>query len=782
MGQKRDKRRQQVRLKRTDRKAPPWQRLYDRFGLIPPAIALLLFAAVTAISLLGSHGRDFIVGQRTTNPIYADVDFSVQDEQQTLRKRDAARAATPDHFRINQELISTIASDLQSLYQAAQAAETFDDFAKATSEQGLPADDHAFEALRSYVSQGSTAPLERKIDQLKLSLRSEFTWLPDSIKVRTPKSTAEIILVHHEKDGEASSRPREVGRLDPLPISNTIRIQRAAKELSGRFPEDLRATVEQILVKRLSESPTLVYDLSLTTAAMTERTDTVEAVTIHYKSGEPVIPPRRDKGLTPSDLELIAAHDAAYRAFLQTEVDEARALRKRNLLQNVGAAAILFIATAGLFIYVAMYEPRVLEKKARLVGMAALIFLAVGSARFIDTRNVIQSLLFGPALFAASILAVVYTRRFAAGVMAFAAVMIVLCVRGDAAMLITLAVGIAATVFLLSEIRTRTRLLTVGAVSAAVVFITSMSFGLVDEQAPMFAARRATWAAVGALLSAMLVQTTLPLIENVFSIATSLTLLEWRDPTRPLLQRLAEEAPGTNAHSLLLGTLAEAACRTIGANELLTQVGALYHDIGKIHKAEYFAENQQAYINRHDKLSPSMSLLIIIGHVKDGIEMAKEYKLPRVLHQFIAEHHGTTVVRYFHHLASEKQPQIASGKHDREVPEASFRYPGPKPRSKESAILMLCDSIEGATRALPERTPGRIETLVHQIVTDRLSDGQFDDCDITLRELHRVEESLVKSLCSHYHGRVAYPKAGDSPKQSDNKPEEQEAAQKSIAG
>ena len=154
-----------------------------------------------------------------------------------------------------------------------------------------------------------------------------------------------------------------------------------------------------------------------------------------------------------------------------------------------------------------------------------------------------------------------------------------------------------------------------------------------------------------------------------------------------------------------------------------------------------------------------MSLLIILGHVKDGIEMAKEYKLPRVLHQFIEEHHGTTVVRYFHHMASEKQPHIASGKHDREVREAEFRYPGPKPRTRASAVVMLCDGVESAARALSEPTVSRIESVVCQIVTDRLNDGQFDDCDITLKEVRHVEDSLVKSLCSIYHGRLAYPKS-----------------------
>jgi len=233
--------------------------------------------------------------------------------------------------------------------------------------------------------------------------------------------------------------------------------------------------------------------------------------------------------------------------------------------------------------------------------------------------------------------------------------------------------------------------------------------------------------------------------------------------------------------------MADEASSAIGANGLLARVGALYHDIGKVQKPQYFVENQEARMNRHDKLSPTMSLLIILGHVKDGIEMARAYGLPRVLHQFIAEHHGTTVIKYFHHAASEKAAKDTriKGRHD-QISENEFRYPGPKPRSKETAILMICDSCEGAVRALPEPTPGRIETLVHQIIMDRLNDGQFDECDITLRELNLVERSLVKSLCAIHHGRIKYPSktpAADKskPAESSEPAQEQESGEESAA-
>jgi len=185
-------------------------------------------------------------------------------------------------------------------------------------------------------------------------------------------------------------------------------------------------------------------------------------------------------------------------------------------------------------------------------------------------------------------------------------------------------------------------------------------------------------------------------------------------------------------------------------------VGAYYHDIGKINKPEYFVENQLGSPSKHNKLSPAMSLLIITGHVKDGIELAREYGLPPVLYEFIATHHGTTLVQYFYHAATEQRRAAGS---DRAPEEVEFRYPGPKPRSKECAILMLADASESSVRAMPEPTAGRIEMQAHAIVSQRLMDGQLDECDLTLREVHEIEKSLVKSLCGIYHGRIAYPKA-----------------------
>jgi hypothetical protein len=257
-----------------------------------------------------------------------------------------------------------------------------------------------------------------------------------------------------------------------------------------------------------------------------------------------------------------------------------------------------------------------------------------------------------------------------------------------------------------------------------------------------------------------------------------MTLLDYSDANQPLLRRLAMDAPGTFSHSLLIGSIAEAAAEAIGCNGLLCRVGAYYHDIGKTNKPKYFVENEMGSASRHKELSPAMSQLIIVGHVKDGIELAREYGLPTILRQFIETHHGTTLVEPFYNEAKKKYeaPLIGpSAQRPIEPPpsESEFRYPGPKPRTKESAIVMLSDTVEGAVRSLSEVTPGKIEAVVHNMAMKRLQDGQFDECDLSLRELSQIEASMSKTLAAHYHGRIAYPTAPDVP-------EDQQAEQKSA--
>ena len=208
--------------------------------------------------------------------------------------------------------------------------------------------------------------------------------------------------------------------------------------------------------------------------------------------------------------------------------------------------------------------------------------------------------------------------------------------------------------------------------------------------------------------------------------------------------------------------MAEAAADSIGADGLLCRVGAMYHDIGKMNKPGYFVENQGGGPNRHDRLSPAMSLLIIVGHVKDGAEMSREAGLPPAIRHFIESHHGTTLVEYFYHAAKQQQKETGD---DQAPAEFTFRYPGPKPQSKEAAILMICDGVEGAARSLPEPTPIRLEQLVSTLANKRLMDGQFDECNLTLQDLHKIGQAITRTIQAIHHGRIAYPKDEQEQKQ-----------------
>jgi putative nucleotidyltransferase with HDIG domain len=246
----------------------------------------------------------------------------------------------------------------------------------------------------------------------------------------------------------------------------------------------------------------------------------------------------------------------------------------------------------------------------------------------------------------------------------------------------------------------------------------------------------------------------LPFIERAFGVLTDLSLLEIGDVAHPLLQELVRRAPGTYNHSINVASIGEAAAEAIGARGLLVRVGAYFHDIGKMLKPAYFVENQGQQGNRHESLVPAMSTLIIIAHVKEGAELARQHRLPQPIIDLILEHHGTTLVEYFYRRATAQSQADPNGS---DVDEQNYRYPGPKPSSRESAVMMLSDAVESASRTLTEPTPARIASLVHELAMKRLLDGQFDECGLTLEELELIEQSLVKSLTAVYHGRVKYP-------------------------
>ncbi|HIJ53269.1 MAG TPA: HDIG domain-containing protein [Planctomycetes bacterium] len=442
--------------------------------------------------------------------------------------------------------------------------------------------------------------------------------------------------------------------------------------------------------------------------------------------------------------------------------------RYRNLIQITAIVALISLA-AGFYIY--HYQKRITRNHARALVLCCLLVLLLATNKVGIVLTKQNSWATGTAVTAAIILTIAYDQRFAIGIsMFYAALACFALPQTDIRLFLTMAAGIFTCCFSLREIRTRMKLLEVSTLATVMVFATSVSLGFLAQMPTADIFKNAGWHGLATFLVGLIMQSLLPIIEKSFRIATSMTLLDYSDANQPLLKRLAMEAPGTFSHSLLVGSVAEAAAEAIGRNGLLCRVGAYYHDIGKINKPGYFIENEIGSTSRHVELSPAMSQLIIVGHVKDGIEMAKEYGLPAVLRQFIETHHGTTLVEYFYSEAKKKQDEKQSP-----PSESEFRYTGPKPRTKEAAIVMLADAVEGAVRSMPpELTPTKIEAAVHNIAMKRLQDGQFDECDLSLRELSQIETSISKTLAAHYHGRVAYPKAPDVPEEPQSQAEQKD--------
>ena len=257
------------------------------------------------------------------------------------------------------------------------------------------------------------------------------------------------------------------------------------------------------------------------------------------------------------------------------------------------------------------------------------------------------------------------------------------------------------------------------------------------------------WGILSGVGAALLVIVFLPFFENFFSRTTNIKLIELADFNQPLLKRLMIEAPGTYHHSLITASLAEQAAEAIGDNSLLARVVAYYHDIGKLTNPEYFIENQQPMANPHDPLTPMMSSLVVTSHVKEGVALARQYNIDKVIIDCIEQHHGTSLIHYFYHRALEYNPEIKA---------ENFRYPGPTPQTKVAAILMLSDAVEAASRSIEEPTPSRLKDTVEKVINNKFTDGQFAECPITLHDLSCIVESMVSSLTGIYHARIEYQK------------------------
>ncbi len=726
---------------------PPWrQKLRSALGL-PLAIAFVFWAAVTYVLTSGYEPFPYAEGRVLKQPVLARVDFERLNQARTDERRREAIASVPNYFRLNQGLIDRIQAELRDIHAAVKATENYEAFQEQFASR-WNVGEATYAELKALTDERGSEQFRNDVDRLA-GLIPEFHMTERADVNREIRSTASVAILHNAK-GKEQSVPKE--RLHYATNQDDVALF-APRILKGANLRNLRPIIEEVIRQAVNPSPNqyvpvYVYDGELTRAKMDEAAAAVAPVMDQFEEGDRLVQSGR---LTTEHTALLRVEHEEY----LKQRSHNPSLRDMWRKKQVGVIGITALVTLGLAVFTVYVQPRIARKTPRAVGVASLLLGMLIFDRYI-LLEIGDSPLWSVVTLTmtAAILTVAYSQLYALGASAALAVLTLIALGAPYGLMIVLLTVISMTVLMLREIRTRMKMVEVGVATSIAAGASTFFVNLADGQVSWSEPAKAMLAAMAGI---SLVLVLLPVIERFFKVTTSLTLLEWADTSRPLLRQLIEKAPGTWQHSHLLGTMAEAAAEEIGANGLLCRVGAFYHDVGKLCKPHYFVENQQANINAHTGLAPTMSLLVILAHVKDGLALAREHGLPYVLHQFIAEHHGTTVVKYFHAMAA--QEAKAGGARAREVSETEFRYPGPRPGSRETAILMLCDGVEGAIRTLADPTPGRIEARVHEILIHRMMDGQFDDCDITLKELARVEQSLVKSLRAIHHGRISYPSA-----------------------
>lgn len=507
-------------------------------------------------------------------------------------------------------------------------------------------------------------------------------------------------------------------------------------------PHDLRARVEFTVINHVElinqEKNPVGENFVVHEKAMHSDRPVLEK----YPRGMLLVP--RGEAIQERQLDLLKEEHQAYLDSLSS---------KDHWYRAVALFLIFSLQTALVVMYVARFQTALAQSMSMIAGVCVLIFATIVLATVLSPPPWNALLL--PMTFTAMVLTLAYNPQFAL-LMTFALELALTVVLGTNVDHLLIHMGGMATAILsLRHVRTRTQIVQVASAAGVVYFITTFAMGLLTEQTWSLTFADAFRYFVWGSLAGFLLTGLLPLVERAFSFVTDISLLELADGSHPLLQELVRRAPGTYTHSMTVATLAEASADAIGANPLLVRVGSYFHDIGKMLKPHYFIENQSGE-NRHDALEPALSTLVIIGHVKDGVALAQQYHLPRPIIDSIAQHHGTTLVEYFYREAMRIQESSGQGSVDLE---ACFRYPGPKPQTREQGILMISDAVESTSRSLANPTPGSLRKLVHDLLMKRLLDGQFEESGLTLTELHMIEEALSKSLIALFHARIKYPEA-----------------------
>ncbi len=699
---------------------------------------LLFFLVALAVTLFfppstGLRVSSYEAGMVAEEDVIASLSFAVPKTLDELGfERSSAALAVPPTFELHPGAADSTAASLTRFFEAVDSVEVAEDPALALDELllgvGLSLPEAQAEVLLDPEPRALLA--ETALRAAEELLRGGV--LDDAARI-DPAFTGRILVVSPE-GGE-----RYITRDDALTSGAFY------EGAAGLLPEGTGSEVNDLLRLSLIRFmvPTLRYDPVATQVDRDAARRAVPVLRANVLEGEAVV--RANQQLGDAEIERLRAYEAALRT--EGQLEDPR-LRVRGLLASM-TMYLLILAIFGILLF--FYRPDIYWRRRWIVLLGFLVLFFTGISGLVARYELPPELL--PIAFVSLAVAVLWDGRLALGLAAAMAAIIGIQepFQGAQAWLPVWVAGSAAALFV-RAVRRRAQTW----IFIAIIFLaytgTIVALGVLASRSAEGIMYSLGYAGINSVVSAILAMGFLPVFEWFTRITTDQTLLEWADPNRPLLKRLAMEAPGTYAHSINVANLAEAAAAAIGANGLLCRVGVYYHDVGKMKKPQYFIENQPGGSNPHDDLEPAASAAIVRAHVTEGERMAREAGLPEVLVDFITEHHGTQEISFFYELAKED-----AGTGRVEVDPAEFRYPGPRPRSRETAIVMLADSIESATRTLDDPTPDRLRELIEVIVETKLERGQLEEAPLTLRELGVVKDQFQKVLVGMYHRRIDYP-------------------------
>jgi cyclic-di-AMP phosphodiesterase PgpH len=718
-------------------------------AIIDASVGLFIIVALSML-LLRDYQRPLIqqlpVGSVAAADIIAPEDVKIEDTAETRRLRDQAAASVLLVFDFNPKGARDAVASLQELFAAGREAGA-----------GVSIDD-----LHGQIEERSGIALEP--EQIAVLARHRFSPELEQLMIEHLESVAmspiissrsqfrrlgAVAIMRRDVRSDQETVVSDLGSInDKLTASASLRSEKLV------WPADYEPRERKLMGEILGSLivPNIEYNESETQHRRDAAREQIKPVVVAAKKGEPIV--ARGETVSPA------------KALLLAEAARTRPIGQRAL-EFGGTVIIVMMLTLVLWQYMVRYQRQHLRVRRHFLLQIACFVITLGLGRMYFAFSAAMSSWATTAPFNSPI-AYKYLAPMAVG-----AVLVTILTDAHAAFvfsaLLTVFVGMfsgnvylaaftlmssAGAIYHLKDCRDRTALVWAGLWIGGVNATTALALDLLgaNEARVWLVLFDVVCGFMGGVLATMVASLLLPLFEWLFEITTSIKLLELSNLNLPLLKQLAERAPGTYHHSIMVGLLAEAGAEAIGADALFARVACYYHDIGKSVRPTYFVENQTYMENRHDQLSPKMSSIVLVNHVKQGVDLARKHKLPPRIIAIIPQHHGTGLMKYFYYKA---RKQI--GDMDNAALEREFRYPGPKPQTREAAIIMIADSVEAAARTVQEPNPSKLRNMIEMIIGRIRDDGQFDECDITQRELKMVADSFVKVLMGIHHHRIAYP-------------------------